>query len=50
MTFFEDVPYYSPKGGQLQESKFSTPVLLTHIPTVPLIPRIRFVPHVPPIS
>uniref|UniRef100_A0A2N9J5N3 Integrase catalytic domain-containing protein n=1 Tax=Fagus sylvatica TaxID=28930 RepID=A0A2N9J5N3_FAGSY len=41
VTFFEDVPYYSPQGGQLQESILSSPVIPTPIP---------FAPQAPPIS
>uniref|UniRef100_A0A2N9EMG3 Integrase catalytic domain-containing protein n=1 Tax=Fagus sylvatica TaxID=28930 RepID=A0A2N9EMG3_FAGSY len=41
VTFFEDVPYYSPQGGQLQESILSSPVIPTPIP---------FTPQAPPIS
>ena len=41
LTFFEDVPYYSSKRGQLQNSIFCTLVLPTHVPIVP---------HGPPIS
>ena len=41
VTFFEDVPYYTPEGDQLQESILSSPV----IPNLVLL-----VPHVPPIS
>jgi hypothetical protein len=41
VTFFEDVPYYSPQGGQLQDSILSSPVIPTPIP---------FAPQAPPIS
>jgi hypothetical protein len=41
VTFFEDVPYYSPQGGQLQDSILSSPVIPTPIP---------FAPPAPPIS
>uniref|UniRef100_A0A2N9I8J9 Uncharacterized protein n=1 Tax=Fagus sylvatica TaxID=28930 RepID=A0A2N9I8J9_FAGSY len=50
VTFFEDIPYYSPKGRQLQESMLSAPVIPTHVPIAPLTSPISIVPHVPPIS
>jgi hypothetical protein len=49
VTFFEDIPYYSPKGGQLQESILFTPVIPTHVPIVPPPSPIPIVPPVPPI-
>jgi uncharacterized membrane protein YgcG len=58
VTFFEDVPYYSPQGGQLQESILSSPVIPTPIPFAPQAPPIsqvyvrrrhHGVPLVPPI-
>ncbi len=49
VTFFEDVPYYSYKGGQLQESILSAPVIPTHVPTIPPILPIPIVPPIPPI-
>ena len=50
VTFFEDVSYYSPKGGQLQESILSTPVIPTHVPNVSPTLSIPIVPPVPPLS
>jgi hypothetical protein len=50
VTFFEDIPYYSPKGRQLQESMLSATVILTHVPIAPPTSPISIVPHVPPIS
>ncbi len=41
VTFFQDVPYYSPEGDQLQESILSSAVIPNLVPLVP---------HVPPIS
>jgi hypothetical protein len=58
VTFFEDVPYYSPQGGQLQESILSSPVIPTPIPFAPQAPPIsqvyvrcrhQSVPLVPPL-
>jgi hypothetical protein len=58
VTFFEDVPYYSPQGGQLQESILSNPVIPTPIPYAPQVPPIsqvyvrrrhQGVPLVPPL-
>ena len=50
VTFFEDILYYFPKEGQLQESILSTPVIPTHVPTVPPTLPIPIVPYVPLIS
>jgi transposase InsO family protein len=50
VTFFEDIPYYSPKGRQLQESMLSAPVIPTHVPIAPPTSPISIVPPVPPIS
>uniref|UniRef100_A0A2N9HYG2 Integrase catalytic domain-containing protein n=1 Tax=Fagus sylvatica TaxID=28930 RepID=A0A2N9HYG2_FAGSY len=50
VTFFEDIPYYSPKGRQLQESMLSTPVIHTHVPIVPPTSPIPIVPPIPRIS
>uniref|UniRef100_A0A2N9J8P7 Integrase catalytic domain-containing protein n=1 Tax=Fagus sylvatica TaxID=28930 RepID=A0A2N9J8P7_FAGSY len=50
VTFFEDIPYYSPQGRQLQESMLSAPVIPTHVPIAPPTSPISIVPHVPPIS
>uniref|UniRef100_A0A2N9F081 Uncharacterized protein n=1 Tax=Fagus sylvatica TaxID=28930 RepID=A0A2N9F081_FAGSY len=47
VTFFEDIPYYSPKGRQLQESMLFAPVIPTHVPiALPISP----ISIVPPIS
>uniref|UniRef100_A0A2N9J5R8 Integrase catalytic domain-containing protein n=1 Tax=Fagus sylvatica TaxID=28930 RepID=A0A2N9J5R8_FAGSY len=50
VTFFEDIPYYSPQGRQLQESMLSAPVIPTHVPFAPPTSPISIVPPVPPIS
>jgi transposase InsO family protein len=50
VTFFEDIPYYSPQGRQLQESMLSAPVIPTHVPIAPPTFPISIVPPVPPIS
>uniref|UniRef100_A0A2N9EKK0 Integrase catalytic domain-containing protein n=1 Tax=Fagus sylvatica TaxID=28930 RepID=A0A2N9EKK0_FAGSY len=50
VTFFEDIPYYSPQGRQLQESMLSAPVIPTHVPIAPPTSPISIVPPVPPIS
>uniref|UniRef100_A0A2N9FPR9 Integrase catalytic domain-containing protein n=1 Tax=Fagus sylvatica TaxID=28930 RepID=A0A2N9FPR9_FAGSY len=50
MIFFEDIPYYSPQGRQLQESMLSAPVIPTHVPITPPTSLISIVPPVPPIS
>jgi transposase InsO family protein len=50
VTFFEDIPYYSPQGRQLQESMLSAPVIPTHVPFAPPTSPISIVPPVSPIS
>uniref|UniRef100_A0A2N9GF06 Integrase catalytic domain-containing protein n=1 Tax=Fagus sylvatica TaxID=28930 RepID=A0A2N9GF06_FAGSY len=50
VTFFEDIPYYSPQGRQLQESMLSAPVIPTHVPIAPPTSPISIVPPVPSIS
>ena len=50
VTFFEDIPYYSHKGRQLQESMLSTTIIPTHVPIAPPTSPISIVPPVPPIS
>jgi hypothetical protein len=50
VTFFEDIPYYSPQGRQLQESMLSAPVIPTYVPIAPPTSPISIVPPVPPIS
>uniref|UniRef100_A0A2N9HHL8 Integrase catalytic domain-containing protein n=1 Tax=Fagus sylvatica TaxID=28930 RepID=A0A2N9HHL8_FAGSY len=57
VTFFEDIPYYSPQGRQLQESMLSAPVIPTHVPIAPPTSPVSIssiplflVPPVPPIS
>uniref|UniRef100_A0A2N9G0B3 Integrase catalytic domain-containing protein n=1 Tax=Fagus sylvatica TaxID=28930 RepID=A0A2N9G0B3_FAGSY len=44
VTFFEDIPYYSPQGRQLQESMLSAPVIPTHVPIAPPTSPISIVP------
>ena len=50
VTFFEDIPYYSPQGRHLQESMLSAPVIPTHVPIAPPTSPISIVPPVPSIS
>ena len=50
VTFFEDIPYYSPKGRQLQESMLFVSVIPTHVPIAPPTSPISIVPPIPPIS
>jgi transposase InsO family protein len=50
VTFFEDIPYYSPQGRQLQESMLSAPVIPTHVPIAPPTSPISIVLPIPPIS
>ena len=50
VTFFEDVPYYSSTGRQLQESILPTSVILTHVPAIPQILPISIVPPISPLS
>uniref|UniRef100_A0A5B6ZV70 Integrase catalytic domain-containing protein n=1 Tax=Davidia involucrata TaxID=16924 RepID=A0A5B6ZV70_DAVIN len=46
VTFFEDVPYYSLEGGQLQDPLLSAPVFPTIVSALPPIPPISQ-DHVP---
>uniref|UniRef100_A0A2N9GSX8 Integrase catalytic domain-containing protein n=1 Tax=Fagus sylvatica TaxID=28930 RepID=A0A2N9GSX8_FAGSY len=46
VTFFEDIPYYSPQGRQLQESMLSAPVIPTHVPIAPPTSPISIVPPI----
>uniref|UniRef100_A0A2N9GHQ2 Integrase catalytic domain-containing protein n=1 Tax=Fagus sylvatica TaxID=28930 RepID=A0A2N9GHQ2_FAGSY len=52
VTFFEDIPYYSPQGRQLQESMLSAPVYVRRrnqdVPLVPPPPPVEFSLPLPP--
>uniref|UniRef100_A0A2N9HCS0 Integrase catalytic domain-containing protein n=1 Tax=Fagus sylvatica TaxID=28930 RepID=A0A2N9HCS0_FAGSY len=48
VTFFEDIPYYSPKGRQLQESMFMFVGEIRMSPLVPPPPPVEFSLPLPP--